>query len=466
MKNLIITLMFLTVYLTSVKGQTEIPVKSTWIKEDAYGRMYDTKIPKERYRTNSSGEIEGLYILYNEDGKTIQKKITYKNGKKDGPANLGYASGNYKNDLEEGEWIEHYLGENITIINYVHGVIVGKKITYSDKSRTKILSFTEYQNGIPNGKHISYFEDGTVKEEGNYLAGNKTGYWVEYGPDLVTSEYIFSKGNYINGNRDGEWVNYGKCYAYLGAYGKEYSYVPKQADNSYIEFTGGSGSAFGPKKGYNAKYNNGTYLKDEVFISAEVKHKLDSIENAYNKANEERIKAFERKQDSIRMAKEKVENDYIQMINGVKAKPLTEIERNFIGNWEFKSDIYVIYFAYRIREEFSFKPDRSFSHEVTNYSIFYGYGAEKESKSDQYVESGVWELSGTKLTLYLMEKDKQKIMKTTYIQFSEINKKNAKRNLIVNNYFNSTYDKPLIMKGKKVSNFSSFDSNSAKTIMQ
>lgn len=441
MKNLIITLMFLTVYLTSVNGQTEVPLKTTWIKEDVYGRKYDTKIPKERYRTNSYGEIEGLYILYYEDGKTIQKKITYKNGKKNGPAYLGFASGNYKNDLEEGEWIEHYLGENITVVNYIQGRIVGKKITYSDKSRTKILSFTEYQNGVPNGKHITYFDDGTIKEEGSYLNGDKTGYWVEYGPDMVTGEYIFSKGNYISGNRDGEWVNYGKCYAYLGDYGKKYSYLPKKTENSYIEFTGGSESAFGPKKGFNAVYNNGQYLKDEVYISADVKQKLDSIENAYKKANEERIKAFERKQDSIRMAKEKVENDYIQMINSVKSKQFTETEHNFTGTWEFKSEkIYTNDAIIIFYEDFKLNSDRSYT-----YKSYFKKWLESPVYKE-YNEKGIWEIKDNTFYAYINEENGKPSKRIDPLKFDEISKKKASRTVQL---FIDT--PPVKVNGKKVS---------------
>jgi len=410
------------------------------MKEDSYGRMYDTKIPKERYRTNSNGEIEGLYILYKEDGKNIQQKITYKNGKKDGPAYLGWASGNYKNDLEEGEWIEHYLGENITVINYIQGVVVGKKITYSDKSRTKILSFTEYQNGVPNGKHASYFEDGNIKEEGNYLNGAKNGYWVEYGPDLVTSEYIFSKGNYINGNRDGEWINYGKCYAYLGAYGKQYSYVPKQTENSYIEFTLGSESAFGPKKGYNAVYNNGKYIKDEDLISAYLRHIRDSIDIVIKKEEEDRLKAYQREQDSIRMAKEKVENDYIQMINGVKSKPYTETERNFAGSWEFKSEkIYAADGIFIFFEEFKVQLDRTYI-----YKSYFKKWLETQIYKE-YNEKGIWEIKDNTFYAYINEEDGKPSKRIDPLKFDEISKKKAIRTVEI-----FTDIPPVKLTGKKV----------------
>ena len=78
MKNVKIVLILLFICF-KVSAQNDIPVQSTWILTDNYGRKYDSKIPKERYKINSNGKIEGLYIFYDEDGKTIKQKINYKN---------------------------------------------------------------------------------------------------------------------------------------------------------------------------------------------------------------------------------------------------------------------------------------------------------------------------------------------------------------------------------------------------
>lgn len=441
--------MFLTVYLTSVNGQTEIPLKTTWIKEDVYGRKYDTKIPKERYKTNSNGEIEGLYILYFEDGKTIKQKTTYsngiingpdiiyseytgniimkttyKNGIKNGPFIQGLFSGNYKNGQLDGELAAEFSDGSVKIENYIQGVIVGKSILYSDKSRTKILSSTEYQNGVENGKHITYFEDGTIKEEGNYSNGKKTGLWVEYDRDCFLDKFIYLRGNYINGNRDGEWVNLGK-------------YKHGCFDNQL---------GLGPKMGYHAKFNNGEYIEDFIVDDSGIKYQrlefqLDSIDKAYKKNTEDRQKAYEQKRDSTKMAKEKAEKDYIQMINDVKSKPYTETERDFAGNWEFKSEkIYTKDEILIFFEEFKVNTDRTYT-----YKSYFKKWLENPVYKE-YTEKGNWEIKDNTFYAYINEENGQPSKRIDPLKFDEISKKKASRTVQL------FIDTPSVkVNGKKVS---------------
>jgi antitoxin component YwqK of YwqJK toxin-antitoxin module len=274
-------------------SQTEIPVQSTWILKDDYGRKYDSKITKERYKTNTNGNIEGLFISYDEDGKTINNKITYKDGVKNGPAfeSLGVlysATGNYLKGNRVGEWSTVLLGGSFTIDNYIGGKIEGKSITYTDNSKSKIQSTTEYKNGLKQGAYISYFENGTIKEKGNYENDIKVGEWTEYLQDEVINEYIIVKGLYINGKRDKIWTNYGILYPYLdpyvGALKKAYEPGKGQYGSSNyggsVDFVGGNDMNFGAKKNYNSEFDNGKFIKENKILTRADSIRLQAQEEA------------------------------------------------------------------------------------------------------------------------------------------------------------------------------------------
>jgi len=178
-------------------------------------------------------------------------------------------------------------------------------------------------------------------------------------------------------------------------------------------------------------------------------------------AEEKRIKKYQREQDSIRLAKqqkiEKEENDYLQMINGVKSKPFTEIEQNFAGSWEFKSgkiytnDAIIIFF-----EEFNVQPDRTYT-----YKAYFKKWLEPQIYRE-YNEKGIWEIKDNTFYEYINEENGKPSKRLDKLVFDKISAKKASRTINENGM-------SVVVRGKKVSGPYSFknilDSNSANEIL-
>ncbi len=50
----------------------------------------------------------------------------------------------------------------------------------------------KFVDGLPNGKHIWYWENGKIKQQGNYVMGRKTGDWKKFdqnGMLIITISY-------------------------------------------------------------------------------------------------------------------------------------------------------------------------------------------------------------------------------------------------------------------------------------
>lgn len=459
MKNVIITVFFLLLLLANAIAQSELPVQTTWIKTDAYGRKYNTSIPMERYRINSNGEIDGLYIKYSEDGKTIIERIIYVNGSKHGPAEENNSSGNYFNGMKEGEWISsHFWGESISIKNYSKGKLNGTWIVYSDETRSKILEYSEYYNGELHGKYSLYFDNGSVKEDGNYINGEKNGFWVEYSQDLVTNKNIFSEGHYINGNKDGEWSNYGKCYANFigGSPLPSYTFEPNNSENpQHYGIFAGNQDKIGPKEGYIALFNNGRYVRDYNPIEEKRKQELANKIEKERIAEENRLKKIQKQQDSIRLAEEmkileqeriqdslyreeqkkaeKEKNEYFERLDSIRNIPLNEVERKFAGRWKAKYKTHINNTTNILIEEFNIDCDRTYTYRV--YNMLY-----------EYNEKGVWILKNNTLYKYIYEEDGKLSMRSESLVFDRISRKKMTRIASIKDH------PPIRIKSKKVAN--------------
>ena len=198
-KVLLIVLTLILCCNITAYSQSSLPVQTTWIFKDDYGRRYDSGIPKERYRVNASGEINGLYIRYAEDGKTIEEKSHYKNGVKHG--------------VEEkvvlidvlGLLIPGY-GEGYRVANYVNGKKEGKVVTYFDRTKKQIQAIEYYKNDLQEGEYIVYYKNGNVKIKANFKNDKGNGLYEEY----YENGQIKEKGQYKNNEKDGLWITYNK----------------------------------------------------------------------------------------------------------------------------------------------------------------------------------------------------------------------------------------------------------------
>lgn len=133
--------------------------EGTWIWHDKY---------------NPSTPSEGIY-----------KKLTFKNGKKNGEE---------KNYYENGKLKSAYTNKD--------GEIEGKAITYYESGQIKYIG--EVHNGVPIGEEKFYYENGKLHQILNYTAGKRTGeakIYHENGKLQVI-------GNFTDGKQTGEWKQY------------------------------------------------------------------------------------------------------------------------------------------------------------------------------------------------------------------------------------------------------------------
>jgi len=114
-----------------------------------------------RIENFSKGKREGLYVELSVSGDTIVKG-TYLDGEKNGfwrtKSGDVIEEGKYVNDLKEGAWETYYL----------NGVLMYQG---------------NYIQGNADGRHIYYYDTGRIREEQNYVNGIKEKLWRKFSPD-------------------------------------------------------------------------------------------------------------------------------------------------------------------------------------------------------------------------------------------------------------------------------------------
>jgi uncharacterized protein len=131
--------------------------------------------------------LDGLHTEYDETGKVVEEG-EYLDGQEDGPwfsvSGDYYEKGTYRDGLKSGIWISMYL-ETV------------------DNKTDSILSFKgNFIDDNPDGKHTYYWENGKIKDEGNYISGKKDGDWFKYNSD-GTPFLIITYQNGIETKYDG-----------------------------------------------------------------------------------------------------------------------------------------------------------------------------------------------------------------------------------------------------------------------
>jgi len=119
----------------------------------------DSLIVKEEYQVILGTEIyNGFYKFYHENGQLIEHR-EFKEGRIWNVINIYDTIGNLienKGTLKNG---------NGTIHNHFNGYL--------------ITIFT-YKNGIRHGQYIMFWENGVVRETGNYFEDERCGTWYNY----------------------------------------------------------------------------------------------------------------------------------------------------------------------------------------------------------------------------------------------------------------------------------------------
>jgi len=138
---------------------------------------------------SNSGKFNGTWKWYYDSGQLMREE-EYDNGLKDG-MHTEYEEngkvveeGEYIKDLEDGPWFTT-IGDYLERGTYRDGLKNGKWVSYqltSTGAKTdSILSFSgSFVEDNPDGKHVYYWDNGRVKDEGSYLMGKKEGDWIKY----------------------------------------------------------------------------------------------------------------------------------------------------------------------------------------------------------------------------------------------------------------------------------------------
>lgn len=137
-------------------------------KPDGRWKWYyeDGKLLREENYHN--GLRDGLLSEYDEDGKLIQEG-EFVNGEEDGPwiylTGDDYVKGNFRDGLRTGMWYSFLLSRN------------------DDKTDSLLMFKGNFIDDLPDGKHIRYWENGKVHDEGLFVMGRKEGDWMIYNSD-------------------------------------------------------------------------------------------------------------------------------------------------------------------------------------------------------------------------------------------------------------------------------------------
>jgi antitoxin component YwqK of YwqJK toxin-antitoxin module len=141
---------------------------------------------------NKQGKFEGKWKWYFDNSKLL-KEENYRNGLKDGMSTAYdetgkvIEEGEFVDGNEDGPWFEQ-IGDTYTRGTYRDGLRNGMWYNFylnSDSLKTDSLCYFKgnFIEDNPDGRHIYYWENGKVKDEGSYVMGKKEGEWYKYNFD-------------------------------------------------------------------------------------------------------------------------------------------------------------------------------------------------------------------------------------------------------------------------------------------
>jgi uncharacterized protein len=138
---------------------------------------------------NTAGKYTGTWKWFYESGQLMREE-EYNNGVKDGlhteydETGKMVEDGDYVQDQEDGPWFT-IIGDFLERGTYRDGLKNGKWVSYHlstlNEKTDSTLSFSgNFIDDNPDGKHIYYWDNGKIKDEGIYLGGKKEGDWITY----------------------------------------------------------------------------------------------------------------------------------------------------------------------------------------------------------------------------------------------------------------------------------------------
>ncbi|MDR1171890.1 MAG: toxin-antitoxin system YwqK family antitoxin [Bacteroidales bacterium] len=161
---------------------------------------------KEQIGNFRNGVLEGKWTWYFPSGNILREE-TYVKGASGGPC-VQYsdsatviAKGEYVEGEREGPWIES-VGASREEGSYIMGAKNGMWKTYYNDGQ--LHHSGNFVQGYPDGRHVFYYPDGTLKEEQYYVMGRRDRNWKKYyenGALFLTVTYKNDDEIRINGIR-------------------------------------------------------------------------------------------------------------------------------------------------------------------------------------------------------------------------------------------------------------------------
>ena len=229
-----------------------------------YNKLYEK-------RTYKKGKVDGNVTTYGSDGKTVIAESTSSGGKRNGRYVSYYSNGTIDKEQEFKEGKEHgYLrtyDQNGNVkwdCYYEEGKMHGQQTQLFFSNVGNYVKISNYEHGTLVGDYAELYEEGALKEKGQYdKNGKKTGLWITGNKDgSITDE-----SEYMNGERNGKRKSFfsdntvSKIETYkddkLNGVTIEYNYKTKklEEETTYVD-----GRRDGPFKEYN---EDGETIKSE-----------------------------------------------------------------------------------------------------------------------------------------------------------------------------------------------------------
>jgi len=128
--------------------------KWKWFYED--GNL----LREENYR---NGLRDGLLSEFDEESKLIGEG-EFVNGEEDGPwfylTGNDYVKGTFRDGLRTGMWFSYFLAKN------------------GEKTDSLLMFKGNFIDDLPDGKHVWYWDNGKIHDEGLFVMGRKEGDWM------------------------------------------------------------------------------------------------------------------------------------------------------------------------------------------------------------------------------------------------------------------------------------------------
>lgn len=193
------------------------------------------------------------------------------------------------------------------------------KVKNDENGITEMLA--EDENGIRQGKYFKY-ENGKLKEEGNYKDGEKDGKWIYYIIDQERS-LLQKEVNYKNGQLDGEY----KSFYLYGGIKEEGQYLNDLKEGEWKEYY--EDGELKEKSNYKENKLDGNYWLDSKEFELKGQYLNDLKEGEWLKKNNLSWEKVEYK-NGIRNGKYSSLTDDLYDIISVKGQYLNDLKE---GEW-------------------------------------------------------------------------------------------------------------------------------------